>query len=75
MESPPAEIETAAEEWMNTAFDLVPRIADLCDEGEFHELLCDRKSEIEPAGEAGERFLSDNFPACSDSTPEQTTIP
>jgi hypothetical protein len=66
MESPPAEIESAAEEWVNTTFVLVPRIADLCDEGEFDELLCDRASEIEPAGEAGARFLRDNFPACSD---------
>lgn len=75
MESPPPEIETAAEEWMNTMRDLVPRISDLCTEDEFDELLCDRKSDIEPAGEAGDRFLSDNFPACSDSAPEQTTVP
>jgi hypothetical protein len=65
MESPPAEIETAAEEWVNTSFALVPRIGDLCEEGEFDELLCERKSEIEPTGEAGEHFLSDNFPSCS----------
>ncbi len=66
MESPPAELETTAQDWMDTSFDLVSRIDDLCDEREFDELLCDRKSEIEPAGEAGERFLRDNFPACSD---------
>ena len=65
MESPPADIEAAAEEWMEISFELVPRIAELCgDEGEFDELLCDRKSEIEPGGEAGDRFLRDNYPGC-----------
>ena len=66
MESPPAELEASAESWMNTSFGVASRIADLCDEGEFDELLCARKSGIEPAGEAGERFLRDNFPSCSD---------
>lgn len=75
MESPPAEIEAAAEQWMNATFDLVPRIDDLCDEGEFDELLCDRRSDIEPAGEAGERFLRDNYPSCAQESPEQTTLP
>jgi hypothetical protein len=44
---------------------LVARIGELCDEGEFDQLLCERKPEIEPAGEAGERFLRDNYPDCS----------
>ncbi len=75
MESPPAEIETAAEDWMNTSLELVPRISDLCAENEFDELLCDRRSEIEPLGEAGERFLRDNYPTCSQEPAEQTTLP
>jgi hypothetical protein len=66
MEAPPAELEASAEAWMNTSFDVVSRIADLCNDDEFDQLLCERKSEIEPTGEAGERFLRDNFPACSD---------
>ena len=68
MESAPAELEAAAEEWMDTSFDLVARIPDLCDEGEYDALLCDRRSRIEPAGEAGERFLRDNYPSCSGET-------
>jgi hypothetical protein len=67
METPPADIEAAGEEWMENSFDLVRRIAELCAyEAEFDELLCDRKSLINPAGEAGERFLRDNYPACTD---------
>jgi hypothetical protein len=65
MESATAEDEAAADEWMQTAFALVARIGDLCDEGEFDELLCERKSGIEPAGEAGQTFLRDNYPDCS----------
>lgn len=64
MESPPAELEAAAEEWMEVVQELVPRIGELCDDGEFDALLCDRKSDIEPEGEAGERFLRDNYPGC-----------
>lgn len=65
METPPAHLEAAAEEWMENSFALVRRIAELCTyEAEFDELLCDRKSRINPAGEAGERFLRDNYPDC-----------
>jgi hypothetical protein len=66
MESPPPEIEEAADEWFESTTEVIPRIGELCDEGEFDRLLCDRKSSIEPAGEAGERFLAENYPGCSD---------
>lgn len=75
MESPPAEVEAAANEWFATYSELVPRIGELCDEGEFDELLCDRESAIEPAGEAAERFFRDNYPACTQGSVEETTIP
>ena len=65
MESATEEDEAAADEWMATAFALVSRIGELCEEGEFDRLLCERKSELVPAGEAGERFLRDNYPDCS----------
>ena len=75
MQSPSADLEAAADEWFKAAAELIPRVADLCAAGEFDELLCDRESTIEPAGEAGERFLQDNYPDCSQGLPEQTTIP
>lgn len=66
MESPPADLEAAANDWMGVMMALVPRIAELCASGdEFDVLLCDRESEIVPGGEAGEHFLRDNYPTCS----------
>lgn len=65
MESASAEDEAAGDAYMETAFELVARIGELCDEGEFDRLLCERKSGLEPGGEAGERFLRDNYPDCS----------
>jgi hypothetical protein len=75
METPPEDLEAAADEWFQASSDLIPRIAELCDEGEFDSLLCDRKFVIEPAGEAGARFLSDNYPSCSDEPRQPTTLP
>ncbi|MCB2224911.1 MAG: hypothetical protein KQH83_12145 [Actinobacteria bacterium] len=66
MESASAEDDAAGNEWMETAFALVARIDDLCDEGEFDRLLCEREADLTPGGEAAERFLRDNFdPVCS----------
>ena len=66
MESPSQDLQDAADEWFATMSDVIPRIADLCGEDEFDELLCEGKSQIEPRGEAGRRFLDENYPACSD---------
>lgn len=65
MESATSENEAAGEAWMTTAFALVARVGELCDEGEFDQLLCERKSGLEPGGEAGQHFLRDNYPDCS----------
>lgn len=48
MESPPADLEAAADEWIEVVQELVPRTSELCDEGEYDDLLCDRNSDIEP---------------------------
>lgn len=64
MESASSEDEAAGDEWMTTAFALVARVGELCDEGEFDRLLCERESGLEPGGEAGQRFLRDNYPDC-----------
>lgn len=65
MESASSEDQAAGDAYMATAFEVVARIAELCGEGEFDRLLCERASGLSPAGEAGERFLRDNFPDCS----------
>lgn len=65
MESPSAEDEAAGDEWSAVFAELLPRTAELCTDGEFDELLCGLEAEIQPAGEAAERFMQDNFPACS----------
>jgi hypothetical protein len=65
MESASSEDEAAGDEYMQTAFALVARVGELCDEGEFDRLLCERKPALEPAGEAAERFLRDSYPDCS----------
>lgn len=65
MESASSEDEAAGDEYMATAFAVVARVDELCDEGEFDRLLCERKSGLEPGGEAGERFLRDSYPGCS----------
>lgn len=75
METPPANLEAAAEEWMQDAFEIAARVDELCGGGEFDQLLCDRRSTIAPKGEAGQRFLRDNFPTCSQQPPEVTTLP
>jgi len=75
MESPPADLEAAAEDWVAARAELTPQVADLCADGEFDELLCERKASIEPAGEAGQRFLQENYPDCSQVLPGQTTLP
>jgi hypothetical protein len=67
MESPPADLEAASDDWFNVCSELIPRTGELCDEGEFDELLCDLKSGIEPGEQAGEHFLRDKYPTCSDS--------
>jgi hypothetical protein len=64
MESPPAEFQAAGDDWLEVTSQIWPRVAELCDGEEFDQLLCERISEIEPAGEAGERILRDNFPRC-----------
>ena len=67
METPSAEIEAAADAWMQNAFGVARRVADLCaDEAEFNTLLCDRRSRINATGAAGERFVQDNYPTCVD---------
>jgi hypothetical protein len=65
MESASAEDEAAGDAYMESAFAVVVRVGELCDEGEFDRLLCERRSELEPGGEAGQHFLRDNYPDCS----------
>lgn len=65
METAPAEIEAAADEWFAVYQDLVPRIGGLCGADEFDTLLCDRKGDVEAFGEEGKRFVEENFPSCS----------
>lgn len=64
MESPPADVEAAADDWFAVYQDLVPRISELCGADEFDDLLCDREGDVEAFGEEGERFLEENYPSC-----------
>lgn len=65
METPPAELETAADEWMATLTAVYSRVGDLCSgDAEFEALVCDALGTTEPAGEAAERFLRDNVAFC-----------
>jgi hypothetical protein len=64
MESVSSEDESAGDAWMTTAIAVGARVGELCNEGEFDRLLCVRKPGLEPGGEAGQRFLRDNYPDC-----------
>lgn len=64
METAPADVEAAAEEWFAVYRDLIPRIGELCEADEFDTLLCDRVGDVETFGEEGKRFLDENFPSC-----------
>lgn len=65
MESATSDDDAAGDAWMAAAFAVVGRIGDLCGEGEFDRLLCERAPGLAPGGEAAERFLRDNFPDCA----------
>lgn len=75
MESAPADVEAAADEWYAVYKDLVPRVGELCGADEFDALLCDRIGDVEAFGEEGERFLNENYPGCSQEPAERTTLP